>query len=1053
MEIETRIDGLVGRWEELWEGGSPVTVEELCADCPELAAQVRRRIEVLRRMNSALDTEVSQEQSTAGDRDGLPEVLHATAVYRPRRNHDRGGLGVVCTAFQEELDRTVALKRIRPDKLHAVARLRFLREAALTARLQHPGIVPIYGLGQDDGGPFYTMPFIRGQTLKEAIAEFHGDESLQRDFGRRRLRFRGLLQHFVTACNTVAYAHDQGVVHRDLKPSNLMLGPYGETLVMDWGLAKRLGGDDAANEGEEDAPSPDPFSQDITVTGEVVGTPQYMSPEQARGEPAGPAGDIFSLGLVLYTILTGRSAFEETSFRAVDQLKAVREARIVPPRRREPGLPRGLEAVCLKALAARAEDRYPSARALADDVMRWLADEPVTAWREPASIRARRWARRHRTTVAAAVVALAAGVIGLGVVAAVQARANDQLTKAGAETAKALATARAAQSKTRRALAESEEARKQADATSAFLVDAFRRPDPSQDGRQVKVVDLLDRAGERVDKEFAGSQATRGALLDALGRTYLGLGLYNKAVSLLTQARTVREAVLGPDHPDALKGCNQLARAYFFAGRVSEASMLIEVTVKRQESALGPDHLDTLASRNGLALTYRAAGRLSDAIKLFEETRTRMERVLGLDHPATLNCRSNLANVYREAGRLSDAITLIEATLRLRRNKLDPEALRNRSDLAAAYREAGRTNEAIKLHQDTLALKEDKLGPSHPDTLASRNNLAVAYQQAGRMDKAIKLFEPTLEQRESVLGLDHPDTLQSRINLAAAYREAGRTDEAIRVYQEALERTEAKLGADHPDTLEIRNGLAGAYKEAGRPVEAITLHQRTLDLRTSRLGPDHPDTLRSSHNLAVAYRQAGRTVEAITLHQQTVRRMAASMGPDHHDTLEGRSALASAYQSLGRWSEAERLLGEVLERRRNTVPRRNPLLAGDLAALARNLLEQSRWSEAEHLVRESQAIYQERTPDDWRRYDAMSLLGGVLLGECQYIDAEPLIVAGYEGMKARAGRMTVPEQIRLREAAERVIRLFEASGRLARAVAWKVRLGMPDLPADIFAAP
>jgi tRNA A-37 threonylcarbamoyl transferase component Bud32 len=236
----------------------------------------------------------------------------------------------------------VALKRIRPDKLHPAARRRFLREAALTARLEHPGIVPIYGLGEDDAGPFYTMPFIRGRTLQEAIEEFHRDESLRRDPGRRSLRFRELLQQFVAACNTVAYAHDQGVVHRDLKPSNLMLGPYGETLVLDWGLAKRLGDDGGAAEAEAEgvASAPGPWSEAVTATGEVLGTPQYMSPEQARGEPAGPAGDIFCLGLVLYAILMGRSAFEAASFRGGDPLQAVREAAIVPPRAGSASAPR-----------------------------------------------------------------------------------------------------------------------------------------------------------------------------------------------------------------------------------------------------------------------------------------------------------------------------------------------------------------------------------------------------------------------------------------------------------------------------------------------------------------------------------------------------------------------------------------------------------------------------------------------------------------------------------------------------------------------------------------
>ncbi len=403
------------RWEDLRECGAPLTVEEVCAGCPELVPEVRRRIEALRAMDSALHAEELEARSTVvscghpgvlGSR-GPAELTRAEAVYRVRAHHDQGGLGVVFTAYQEELDRTVALKRIRPDRLRDKSRRRFLREAALTARLQHPGIVPIYGLGQDDAGPFYTMPFIAGRTLQQAITDFHRDEPLRRDPGRWGLRLRGLLQPFVTACNTVAYAHDQGVVHRDLKPANLMLGPYGETLVLDWGLAKRFGSDEAESDDDDrgGAPSPGPSWEQVTATGEVLGTPLYMSPEQARGEPAAPASDIFNLGLILYAILTGRSAFEAADQRGAGLVEAVRAAAIVPPRRRDPRLPRALEAICLKALAARPEDRYARARDLADDVMRWLAGEPVSAWREPAltrrgdghggtARRSRRWWRR-----------------------------------------------------------------------------------------------------------------------------------------------------------------------------------------------------------------------------------------------------------------------------------------------------------------------------------------------------------------------------------------------------------------------------------------------------------------------------------------------------------------------------------------------------------------------------------------------------------------------------------------------------------------------------------
>ncbi len=221
-------------------------------------------------------------------------------------------------ARQEELGRMVAIKRIRPERLHHAARKRFLREAEITAVLQHPGVVPIYALGQDDAGPFYTMPLIEGQTLQQAIGAFHGDQSLTRGSGQRSLRFRELLRKLTTVCDTVAYAHDQGVVHRDLKPSNIMLGRYGETLVMDWGLAKHFEAENPAGEHEVEAPSPSDWSEGLTATGAVMGTPQYMSPEQARGLPAGPASDVFNLGLILYAVLSGTPAFEAASLRGPD---------------------------------------------------------------------------------------------------------------------------------------------------------------------------------------------------------------------------------------------------------------------------------------------------------------------------------------------------------------------------------------------------------------------------------------------------------------------------------------------------------------------------------------------------------------------------------------------------------------------------------------------------------------------------------------------------------------------------------------------------------------
>ena len=494
---------------------------------------------------------------------------------------------------------------------------------------------------------------------------------------------------------------------------------------------------------------------DLTATGEILGTPQYMSPEQAKGEPAGPAGDIFSLGLILYAILTGKTGVRgvELSRRGPAQGGA-RGGDRAAAQAGTRSCPAGWRRSASRRLAARPEDRYASARALADDVTRWLADEPVTAWREPFSRRARRWARRNRAVVTGAVAALLAGLIGLAAVAVVQARANARLktaysllktandatnralaekTTAQQATGEALADTRAAKKATDAALVQSEESRKQAKAVSNFLVEAFRSPDPSRDGREVKVADVLDGASNRLDKEFAGSKATKGALLNELGRTYMGLGLYDRAASLLTKARAEREAALGPDHPDTLTSRSDLAAAYVHAGRTAEAIPLFEATLKRREAKLGPDHPNTLTSRSDLAAAYVGAGRIAEAIPLLEATLRLREAKLGPDHPDTLKSLNNLALAYWHAGQASEAIALNEVTLRLRKAKLGadhPLTLMSRNNLAIAYAVAGRLPEAIALFEETLRLQEAKLGPDHPDTLKSRNNLANAYYES-----------------------------------------------------------------------------------------------------------------------------------------------------------------------------------------------------------------------------------------------------------------------------------------------------------------------------------
>jgi serine/threonine-protein kinase len=347
--------------------------------------------------------------------------------FRVLRPHAQGGLGAVFVALDTELHREVALKQILDNHADDPAdRQRFLLEAEITGGLEHPGIIPVYGLGTyGDGRPYYAMRFIRGDSLKQAIERFHADPALQSDPGRRSLELRKLLRRFLDVCNAIDYAHSRGVLHRDIKPGNVLVGKYGETLTVDWGLAKATGRSDPSS-GERTLKPSSASGSAETLPGSALGTPAYMSPEQADGnlERLGPRSDVYSLGATLYCLLTGRPPFAGD---AAEVIPAVQKGEFPPPRAIDPATDRALDAVCLKAMALEPTDRYSSCRALAEDLERWMADEPVSAWKEPRARKLSRWLGRHRTGLTGAAAAALVGVLGLCTVLAVQASANARL--------------------------------------------------------------------------------------------------------------------------------------------------------------------------------------------------------------------------------------------------------------------------------------------------------------------------------------------------------------------------------------------------------------------------------------------------------------------------------------------------------------------------------------------------------------------------------------------------------------------------------------------------
>jgi serine/threonine protein kinase len=756
--------------------GENPSVDEYAARFPDLDAT--RLARMLARQEPA-----TIDQPTSCNGSGLR--------YRILRPHARGGLGEIFVALDQELHREVALKEIKEERAHdSVSRGRFLLEAEITGGLEHPGIVPVYGLGQySDGRPFYAMRFIKGDNLKEAIRRFHEAEKPGRDPGERSLALRDLLRRFVDVCNAVAYAHSRGVLHRDLKPGNIMLGKYGETLIVDWGLAKSVGRSDQTRTTEESTWQPSSGSDwAATVMGTVIGTPAYMSPEQAAGrlDLLGPASDIYSLGAMLYALLTGTPPFDESD--RAELLQQVQRGAWRPPRQVKPNTPAALDAICRKAMALRPEDRYATALALAADVEHWLADEPVTAYREPWSVRTRRWMRRHRPWVAGS-SALLMATVPLSLVIAIQAERDKQ------EITKQKDVALANEKETRAVLDFVE-----------HRIFAAARPEEARRRGTFTFEQAIKAALPFADKSLTDQPLIEARLRVMLGTTLLSSLRFSGdnakiAVAQFEAARTLYAQHRGPDHPDTLSSMSNLANSYAVLGRHADAVKLHEETLAVRKAKLGPDHPDTLSSMSNLANSYDALGRHADALKLREDALPVMRAKLGPDHSDTLTtCMNNLAHSYGRVRRHADAARLFEEELALQKSILGPDdwrTLLTMSSLANSYFVLGRHADTARLYEEELALQKSTLGPDNWFTLSTMRLLALSYVVLGRHAEALKLREETLVLQKAKLGPDHPDTLQSMNKLAQSYAAVGRHAEALKLCRETaalwekLNRTDA----------------------------------------------------------------------------------------------------------------------------------------------------------------------------------------------------------------------------------------------------------------------
>jgi eukaryotic-like serine/threonine-protein kinase len=837
--------------------------------------------------------------------------------FRVLRPHARGGLGAVFVALDAELHREVALKQILDE--HAddpMSRQRFVIEAEITGGLEHPGIVPVYGLGSyGDGRPFYAMRFIRGDSLKEAIQRYHVNKPPNQDAGSRSLELRKLLRRFLDVCNAIEYAHSRGVLHRDIKPGNVIVGKHGETLVVDWGLAKATGRAEPSI-GERTLVPASTSGSAVTLPGSALGTPAYMSPEQAEGnlERLGPYSDVYSLGATLYHLLTGRAPFEGSP---AEVIPAVQKGAFRPPHALDPSLDRALAAVCMKAMAHTPADRYATPKSLAEDLERWMADEPVIAFAEPVVSRARRWARRHPRLVTGWTASIVAAAVGLTAITVVVSSSNRRLADANrtvrgnleriAEQNRELERSGREVTQARSAAVQE---RDQAREVTAFLVSTFRKPDPDMDGRDVKVAQVLKDAAKSLEGKSSMAPLTRAAILAAIGETYGGLGLSSDAAEVFERVHSIRRQALGTDHLDTVASLATLSSAYWEAGQFDHAIRLCEQVLEIRRSKLGHDHPLTLSTLNDLAVTYEDAGQLDRALELFQQALQAHRTKLGENHLDTVLVMHNLGDAYLVAGQPERAVPMLEkavAVYRESKGARDSATLEMTNNLARAYAATGQHARALALHEEILQARVGKLGPDHTLTLTSMNNVAVECLSLDQPKRAIVLLEQVLAMRRAESAVRHVSILDSMNNLALAYQSTSQLDRAIPLYEEALAGHQAKLGQSHFKTLNAQRNLASAYEAAGRLQDAERQYRQVIETAGRNQPRNDRFWAESLARLGGCLIRQNRPAEALPILRQSLE-IKMKILPDQWSTAEAQGLLGQALVGVKDLAAAEPLL-------------------------------------------------------------------------------------------------------------------------------------------------
>ncbi|MEZ4694989.1 MAG: tetratricopeptide repeat protein [Rhodothermales bacterium] len=895
---------------ENWVNVERIFTAALDLDGPERAAFLKsecnndydllRRVENLLAAHAAtgvvdrLQSEISRPLMSAFSRS--PSEGQRVGPYLIRSLLGRGGMGNVYLAERSDgqFEQQVALKLIREGINSESVRARFRLERQLLAKLQHPNITRLLDGGIDDNGrPYFAMEVVEGERLDDYADKL-------------KLTVEKRLALFTQVCDAVQYAHSNLVVHRDLKPGNILVREVDgapRVLLMDFGIATLLEGDTSA-------------SGSGTITRAM--TPEYASPEQIRGDPVTTRTDVYSLGVILYELLSGFRPYDVRGLSPADVERTIcesvpqspstavltgtsqveRDKEVTSASERRGTVPDSLarrlegdlDTIVMKALAKEPERRYASAEAFLADIKRHLAGLPVEARPDTIRYRVSKFARRHKFGVAAATLICIAIAGGIGGVVW-------QANRAAHERDKAIVEAR------------------KAEASLSLLIDMFEQADPGANaGRDLTAREVLDSAAERVAL-MQNSSTIKPVLLDAIARVNGNLGLYENASTLFEQALAADSAANGGTLalPATLAHFGELR---YREGRSDEADSLLQtaITLLRRDN---PDRSRDLAlALHVRAMSLRMMGRIDEAESAAEESLEMLRRDPRSDSIDVGAAVYVLATLQHDRGNYKEGERLFRRAIALYRTdstRVDPNAADAAVSLGQYLQFSGKFDEAAEYLQEALEVREKLYGPRHPQTVMARGSLASLYFQIGRTADSEALLLQVLEAGSSNPDVPEAPIVDARHVLGMIRFGQERYAESAILLEGVVDSYRKMFGDDSAILVAVRNHLGRAYLRDGRPSDSRSTFERSEALARKLFGDDHPYVAEAIRGLAAVDREQRDFESARVRYNEALRILEKNMSPDNEGIALARQDLGSLLVQLGRAEDAQPMLEQSLE--------------------------------------------------------------------------------------------------------------------------------------------